>query len=397
MRERIGEVILHLSLNKTPLKNGKHTAYIRVQHKALNRYYSCHSEFTQKEWEKFEKYPDADHPVMITYRNFRDSVQTLIREQDFSFQNLSQMTRRSRGNTIQDLIQLRSTELTKQNKHSTSEMYNNLWVRLDEFLGHKPTPVGQLTEERCRKFLEWLAEEKGNNPTSISIKARNLTAILNRAVKNHLIPRNPMNEIKKPSARRRNLYVSTKSLHKLLEADQSSIGEEMHWLNYWKAVYYGNGMNIHDLLKLQRKNINFDTAEITFVRHKTAETNGREIHVPLLPEFVKALEAISGGKHYILPDLDGYKEDTIEEYKKIKQTIKNINTHLKKITKMLDIPERITTYTGRHCFATVLLQKKVPIEFISSAMGHADIKTTQNYLDGYTEQQRREAGRLLNI
>lgn len=397
MRERIGEVILHLSLNKTPLKNGKHAAYIRVQHKAQNRYFSCHSEFTEKEWEKFEKCPEDGHPVMIAFKTFKEAVKTLIREEDFSFTNLSQMTRRSRSNTIQELIKIRAEELSAEKKHSTSEMYNNLCVRLNEFLDGRPTPVGQMTEERCRKFLAWLSNEKGNGPTAISIKAKNLTAILNKAVKDHLIPKNPMEGIKKPAPRRRVLFVSNESLQKLLKADRSTIGDEIYWLSFWKAIYFGNGMNVTDLLRLRRQDINYSVPELTFIRHKTAESSGADIHVPLTPEFVTALETISGGKEHIIPILDGYQEGSLEEHKRIKQTVKNINVHLKRITEMLKIKEKITTYTGRHCFATVLQQHNVSVEFISAALGHRSIKTTQNYLDGYTSQQRRTTAKLLNV
>ncbi len=396
MRERIGEVILHLSLNNKPLKSGKYVAYIRVQHKAANRYYSCHSEFTRKEWERFEKTPEHDHPVTIAYNNFKEAVKTLVREEDFSFNNLSAFTRRNHGNTVQDIISDYSKDFRKMNKHNTADMYRNLGSCIDKFLEGKQMPVAQFTTEKCKAFLAWLANERKNGPTTINMKAKNLSAVLQRAVKLHMIPHNPMNGVKRPQIKRRNLYISDQSLSRLLHATEEEIGpENLHYLQYWRASYYGNGMNVKDLLLLKRSQIH--GAEIIFSRKKTQETSDRLIHVPITPQFNEALTAISGGKEYIIPEMDGYIPGSFEEYRKIRQVIKNINNHLRNITEILRIPEKITTGNARHLFGTRLSQAGIPIAYISDAMGHSRITTTQRYLDGYTFEQRKQAAAKLEI
>ncbi|MBO6248597.1 MAG: hypothetical protein J6N54_07295, partial [Bacteroidales bacterium] len=104
MREKIGEVTLHLTINNQPLKSGKHTICLRVQHKNTNRYYSTHCEMSKEEWTLFEKSPDSDHPAMTTYRTFLNAIKSLVRDDAFSFANLSQATNRSRGNHIQEIL-----------------------------------------------------------------------------------------------------------------------------------------------------------------------------------------------------------------------------------------------------------------------------------------------------
>ena len=219
------------------------------------------------------------------------------------------------------------------------------------------------------------------------MKAKNLSAVLQRAVKLHMIPHNPMNGVKRPQIKRRNLYISDQSLSRLLHATEEEIGpENLHYLQYWRASYYGNGMNVKDLLLLKRSQIH--GAEIIFSRKKTQETSDRLIHVPITPQFNEALTAISGGKEYIIPEMDGYIPGSFEEYRKIRQVIKNINNHLRNITEILRIPEKITTGNARHLFGTRLSQAGIPIAYISDAMGHSRITTTQRYLDGYTFEQR---------
>ena len=58
--------------------------------------------------------------------------------------------------------------------------------------------------------------------------------------------------------------------------------------------------------------------------------------------------------------------------------------------------DKISTYTARHSYATVLKRSGASIAFISEALGHSDAKTTENYLAGFEQEQRRkEAEKLI--
>jgi integrase len=55
------------------------------------------------------------------------------------------------------------------------------------------------------------------------------------------------------------------------------------------------------------------------------------------------------------------------------------NDYLKMLAAGAGIDKNITTHTGRHTYATYLMNKNIPIETISRAMGHSNIKMTQYY------------------
>lgn len=395
MKEKIGEVIIHLSLNKTPLKSGKHAAYIRVQHKSQNRYYTCHNEFSVKEWERFEKFPDVSHPVMIYFQNFKDAVLTLLREDSFSFTALSNLTKRSKNNSLQEHLLAYAQSYSDAGKHNTASIYKDTCSSLNRFLSEKTIPIGRFTKEQGEEFIKWM-ESNGLSPTTISMRLRALSAVFEKARKEHIISVHPIKTIKKPYQRKRDLDISQESLSKLLGATQEQIGyDNLHWLHYWRASYFGNGMNIRDLLLLKPSNLKY--GEIIFIRRKTEESSGRKIHIPLTEDFLKELNAISGGNTYIIPEMDPYKPYSFEEFRRIQQVIKNINNHLKKTCTILKIPEKVTTGTARHTFATRMLQAGVPIEFISDSMGHSRISTTQFYLEGYTKEQRLSYAKALKV
>ena len=55
------------------------------------------------------------------------------------------------------------------------------------------------------------------------------------------------------------------------------------------------------------------------------------------------------------------------------------NDFLKLIAEAVGINKNLTSHVARHTFATYLLNKDIPIETVSKAMGHSDIKMTQHY------------------
>ncbi|MFV8336511.1 site-specific integrase [Flavobacterium sp. RSP29] len=61
-------------------------------------------------------------------------------------------------------------------------------------------------------------------------------------------------------------------------------------------------------------------------------------------------------------------------------TNQKMNSYLKEIGDICDIPKEITFHMARHTFATsVTLTNGVPIETVSKMLGHKNIQTTQHY------------------
>ena len=50
---------------------------------------------------------------------------------------------------------------------------------------------------------------------------------------------------------------------------------------------------------------------------------------------------------------------------------------------------------ARHTFSTVLKRSGVSTEYIQEALGHSDIKTTENYLDSFEKEVKKEFAQRL--
>jgi len=164
-------------------------------------------------------------------------------------------------------------------------------------------------------------------------------------------------------------------------------------IDFWVLSYLCNGANIKDLALLKYKNIDSET--ITFVRAKT-ERNKKDqepIIVPLIDEIKDLIKKWSNKdqdpNNYVFPILDEGLSPQ-KQFDRVKGFVKKINNNIKPIAKELNISKKVTTYVARHSFSTVLKRSGASIEFISESLGHGDTKTTQNYLDSFENDVKKE-------
>ncbi len=97
--------------------------------------------------------------------------------------------------------------------------------------------------------------------------------------------------------------------------------------------------------------------------------------------------------NFIFPFLKG-EETPTDERRIIKNITHLINDKMKKIGEALGIGN-ISTYTARHSYASVLKRSGANIAFISESLGHNDLKTTENYLASFEQEERAKNATLL--
>ena len=167
--------------------------------------------------------------------------------------------------------------------------------------------------------------------------------------------------------------------------------------DYWLFLYLCNGINVADFVKLRYRDI--VAGEICFVRQKTEHTTKtrKEIRA-VISEPMQAIIDRWGNRDrqpdsFIFPVLSGT-ETALEQKHKTQYLTRAINRRMATIGKALGI-ERISTYTARHSFATVLKREGANIAYISESLGHQDLKTTENYLASFEREEREKNAELL--
>lgn len=99
-------------------------------------------------------------------------------------------------------------------------------------------------------------------------------------------------------------------------------------------------------------------------------------------------------KTFIFPVLENGL-DPLRERQLIQQLTQVINSHMEAIAKSLEISSDVTTYAARHSFATILQRSGASTECISEALGHSNVRTTQNYLAGFEDESKMAINKAL--
>ena len=237
---------------------------------------------------------------------------------------------------------------------------------------------------------------------------RPLRAIFNEAIEDGIIKR----EKCYPFGKRKFRIPTSKNVKKALElsdvekiyyykCDPNLEGEQQA-RDYWLFSYFGNGINTKDIANLKYKNIDEDY--LTFERSKT-ERSLRSDPKPItifINDDMKAIMERWGNKNksphnYIFPVLH-HGISPLREYELVQNFVGFINERMKRILKNLGINKKATTYVARHTFSTVLKRSGASTEFIQEALGHTDLKTTENYLDSFDKEVKKDfAQRLLSF
>ena len=75
---------------------------------------------------------------------------------------------------------------------------------------------------------------------------------------------------------------------------------------------------------------------------------------------------------------------------KIQAFTRSLNQHIKLLAENNALSSDISSYWARHSFATHSIRKGASMEFMRESLGHKDMKTTQNYFNGFDNDTKKE-------
>ncbi len=159
--------------------------------------------------------------------------------------------------------------------------------------------------------------------------------------------------------------------------------------SFFTFSYLCAGVPFVDFANLKPDNI--IKGKLSYVRQKT---HG-DINVTICDQAMEIIEKYASyckQAKYLFPVFDARIHKTPQQQaNRINKVCNQVNKELKVLADELEIDAEITTYVARHSFATILKRSGVNIGIISELMGHADLTTTEIYLDGFDEEQVEQA------
>lgn len=199
-----------------------------------------------------------------------------------------------------------------------------------------------------------------------------------------------------PSAQGRKLALDEPQKNKLLKYATLNIVARKG-VDFWIFSYFCNGMNMADVCHLRFRDL--PEGFVIFDRVKTRYTQRNKKSIVVISRVeIKAIIDRWGNKpgnpnDFVFPVLrDGLTAQQVQD--RIHDFIAEVNSGLAAACADLGIP-KITTYSARHTYATILKNKGASISFLKEALGHADERTTENYLDSFDIETKRKMANLL--
>jgi site-specific recombinase XerD len=204
-----------------------------------------------------------------------------------------------------------------------------------------------------------------NHNTTIKY-IKNLKKIVNLAIKNDWLSKNPFIRFEGKIKAVKREYLTAEELQKIIE-----LRIKIPRLDQIRDVFVFScytGLAYIDVANLTQDNIVRGIDGEWWIFTQRIKTENKS-NVPLLPMALSIIQKYkidpeSLNKEMLLPVISNQK----------------LNAYLKEIATLAGINKNLTFHLARHTFATtVTLANGVPIESVSEMLGHKSIRTTQIY------------------
>jgi integrase len=322
---------------------------------------------------------------------------------EFTFDNFKKQLFKKRLTNTQDIFEILEAEKDKlkdNDQLSTAGIYKWTLDSLKLHTGREKLNFNQVTIDFLNAYEKWMIK-KGNSKTTVSLYTRCIRKVFNDQIKegniNSVLYPFGKDKYVIPASQNIKKALSINDISKIFKYEPLKGTPEHYYRDLWIFMYLCNGINVKDVCLLKYGNIQGNTIE--YERAKTAnKKNLKPISISILPETMQIIDMwgtspIKKG-NYIFPVLkNNIDAETLQ--KTVKQLTKQINKYIKRIAEKLEIKASISTYTARHSYATILMRSGTNVAFISQALGHSNIATTENYLGSFEKEQQKEIAKNL--
>lgn len=250
-------------------------------------------------------------------------------------------------------------------------------------------PLNEISIEMCEKFI-------ATNQPTLETAAKyygHLKAAFRRAKKWKRIDTNPFDEITKPKPREKLPDVFTlEEYEALLDSLPTNTHEERR-LKRIVTVARDSGLRMSEILTLRKASLDFDRKLILIVvtedfspksKRPRAVVMSKRVESILLEQMAENVELSEciARSDYIFPSRSGQPLSKITVSHSFKQHVKRLYPNR----------PRLRFHSLRHTFASLLVERNVPLVRIQKLMGHSTIAMTEKYArlrsDDFSEARR---------
>lgn len=257
--------------------------------------------------------------------------------------------------------------------------WRGFWNHICEFTP-QDTTLGDVDAAFAQGFKEYIRDEAKNShfkrsePVGLSQNTqcsywRKLACVMNTAVRDGLIPRNPLQGI--DGVREGNperIYLTTDELRRLIATPCRNA--ELRRAFLFSCL---TGLRVSDIKKMTWREVGKcgDFTRLTFRQKKTREQE----YLDISPEAASLLGERGADSELVFADFH------IDHY---------VRNELRAWALDAGISKHIVFHTGRHTFAVMMLELDTDIYTVQKLLGHRELRTTQIYAE-IIDKKKQEA------
>ena len=271
----------------------------------------------------------------------------------------------------------------------TAKTYRDALASFSRFRNGEDIAIDALDAELMNQYEAWL-KAQGVKRNSSSCYLRTLRTLYRKAVEKGLatdkdIFRRVFTGF--ASTMKRALPLDTiRTIRRLSLPDGSDLAFSR---DMFMLCIYLQGISFVDMAYLKKDDIK--NGLLQYSRKKTGQSVsiGWEL---VMQEIVDTYAHLTVGSPYLLPIIT--KQDGTErrQYERMEH---KVNRLLKKIGALVGLQIPLTTYVGRHCWASTMRDMGVSLSIVSKGLGHESLRTTQIYLSSIDTEGVVKANRQL--
>lgn len=260
-------------------------------------------------------------------------------------------------------------------KLGTARNYRRTLNSISKFLHGTDLPLCLFDEQLVVAYAAWL-QRRGILRNSLSFYMRVLRSVYNKAVRQRLVEQTfPFQSVYTGVDRTRKRAVGEEVLVRLKKLRLEHLPALAFARDLFVFSYCMRGMAFVDMAFLRKSDVR--GGAIWYVRRKTSQQLIVRIE-PCMQEIIDRYTLRSAGSPYLFPILSSHEPQ--RAYIQYQTALGAYNQRLKRLSELLGLGEKLSSYTSRHTWATAARNHNIPLPVISMGMGHASEKTTRIYL-----------------
>ena len=282
-----------------------------------------------------------------------------------------------RRKRVEDLFVVGARRLERLEEEGRYSCYRNTRAtlhKLARYVGGETLPADSVTPAFVEGFRDFLLQKIGNHPNTTTENLKILSLLLDEAGRTD----NPCKTIRKGRIETQRNYLLEEELERLMVLGVKK-GSEMEVARDLFFVECRTGLRISDLLQLRWQ----DCADgsIRLRMQKTRQPVTVPMSTSVEQVFARYRGLFSEPAGFVFPLLAAHSRKTgaFSHARALISATGSVNHQIWQLARRAGLEKRISTHTGRHTFATMLISKGASIYDVKELLGHRDIKMTQVY------------------